>query len=79
MGISAGAKFTVMRWSGKSPPLFLIAERTLSFASSTALLGKPTMLKAGKLREETSTSTSTKIDSRPIVAPEKTRASINLL
>ena len=43
---------------GKEYPEFLIAERTRSFASETALSGKPTILMPGReLRVSTSTST----------------------
>src|SRR3989304_7344875 len=56
-GKSAGAKFTVNRRSAILADEFLIAARTRSFDSSTALSGKPTILKAGK-PEEISASTS---------------------
>ena len=45
--ISAGARFTVMRLTGHEKPLFFSALRTRSFASLTALSGKPTISKAG--------------------------------
>ena len=42
---SAGARFTVMRSPGNSKPAFLIAARTLSLLSFTAVSGNPTILK----------------------------------
>src|SRR3989338_4657001 len=48
-GKSAGAKFTVIRCGGNSAPLFLMAERTLSFASSTDFDGRPTIVNDGRL------------------------------
>ena len=47
-GISAGAKFTVIRLAGNSNPELIIAPRTLSLLSLTAVSGKPTVEKAGK-------------------------------
>ena len=44
----AGARFTVMRLTGKAKPQFLMAERTRSRASVTAASGRPTMVKAGR-------------------------------
>ena len=44
---SAGARFTVMRETGKGKPQFLMAERTRSRASFTAVSGRPTISKAG--------------------------------
>ena len=76
-GRSAGAKFTVIRLIGKSAPEFLIAERTLSFDSSTALSGKPTIVKLGNPWVATSTSTSTKTAFNPDTAPEVIFASID--
>ena len=75
-GKSAGARFTVIRLAGKSAPLFLMAERTRSFASSTALSGRPTMVKDGREPDEMSTSTSTGTASKPTTADELTLAII---
>src|SRR3989344_8668174 len=47
LGKSAGARFTVILLAGKSAPEFFKADLTRSFASSTALSGKPTMVKEG--------------------------------
>ena len=47
MRVSAGARFTVMRETGKLSPEFFIAARTRSRASLTAASGRPTMLKSG--------------------------------
>jgi hypothetical protein len=66
---SAGARFTGMRRIGNSQPLFRRAARTRSFASWTAVSGRPTMLKAGK-PGEMSTSTWTMRPSRPITAQD---------
>ena len=46
--ISAGAKFTVIRWAGYSYPLFFSALRTRSLASLTAASGRPTSSNAGR-------------------------------
>ena len=46
--VRAGARFTVMRLTGKAKPQFLMAERTRSRASVTAASGRPTMVKAGR-------------------------------
>jgi hypothetical protein len=62
-----GARLTVMRRSGKMPPLFWIAARTRSLASLTAAAGKPTMVNAGSPCP-ISTSTSTRAPSSPITA-----------
>jgi hypothetical protein len=40
--VSAGARFTVTRDTGKENPLFLMAARTRSRASLTAVSGRPT-------------------------------------
>ena len=45
---SAGARFTVIRDTGKSKPLDFTAERTRSRASFTAASGRPTTSKAGR-------------------------------
>ena len=45
---SAGARFTVMRETGKRKPQFFTAERTRSRASFTAVSGRPTTSKAGR-------------------------------
>ena len=63
-------------WPGKDAPEFLMAERTRSRDSSMALSGRPTMAKAGRPALTTSTSTSTRTESRPTVAPERTLANI---
>ena len=76
MGISAGAKFTVIRESGIAKEALIIAVRTLSLASSTALSGRPTIVNVGKPFSATSTSTSIKNPSRPMVVPEKILANI---
>ena len=44
----AGARFTVIRPTGKAYPLFLMAARTRSRASFTAASGRPTMSKLGR-------------------------------
>ena len=44
----AGARFTVMRDTGKVKPQFFTAARTRSRASFTAASGRPTMSKAGR-------------------------------
>ena len=45
--VSAGARFTVMRLTGKANPVFFIAERTLFFASLIAASGSPTISNLG--------------------------------
>src|SRR5688572_20605326 len=70
---SAGARFTVIRRSGNSNPLFRIAARTRSRASRTAVSGRPTMSKPGSPLA-TSTSTDTSSVSRPHSAQAVTRA-----
>ena len=45
--ISAGARLTVIRRTGKANPLFLTAVLTLSFASLTATVANPTISKDG--------------------------------
>lgn len=47
---SAGARFTVIRLTGKAKPLFFTAERTRFRASFTAASGSPTTSKAGSRR-----------------------------
>ena len=44
----AGARFTVIRLTGKLRPLLLAAARTRSRASFTAASGKPTMSNPGR-------------------------------
>lgn len=44
----AGARFTVMRLGGKLIPAVLMAARTRSRASFTAVSGRPTMSKPGR-------------------------------
>ncbi len=56
--LSAGARFMVMRLTGKSNPQFFSAARTLSRDSFTAASGRPTTSKAGRPPER-SVSTST--------------------
>ncbi len=56
---SAGARLIVTRLSGKRNPELTSAARTRSRASETVLLAMPTILKAGRLRL-TSPSTSTR-------------------
>jgi len=56
--ISAGARFTVILFTGKSNWEFFMAEVTLSFDSFTATSGRPTILNLGRPRAR-STSTST--------------------
>src|SRR5262245_55838015 len=68
LGSSAGARFAVMRRSGYWSPLFLMAARTRSRASLTAVLGKPTRKKFGKPWWPRSTWTSTRRPSRPSTA-----------
>ena len=56
--LSAGARFTVMRLTGKRKPLFLTAACTRCLLSFTAASGSPTMSKAGRpLEMSTSTVT----------------------
>src|ERR1700730_15676490 len=56
-----------MRLKGKRQPLFLMAARTRSFASFTAVSGSPTKLKAARPLAR-STSTSTIAPSKPMTA-----------
>jgi hypothetical protein len=67
-----------MRAEGNWAPELMMAVRTRSLDSSTALSGRPTIVKDGRPREATSTSTSTGTGLRPIVAPEKILASMVL-
>ena len=48
LGRSAGERLTVMRFAGSARPIEVIAARTRSLASETALSGRPTRLKAGR-------------------------------
>ena len=77
-GRSPGARFTVILCAGRSAPVFLIAERTLSRDSSTALSGRPTIEKEGS-PFEISASTTTCIPSSPLTLDESTFANIPLL
>jgi hypothetical protein len=72
---SAGAMLTVMRFCGNSAPAFRIAERTRSFASVTAVSGRPTIWKAGR-PEAMSTSMLTRSPVSPITAQPVTLASM---
>ena len=47
LGRSAGERLTVIRLAGSARPMAVIAARTRSLASETALSGRPTRLKAG--------------------------------
>ena len=62
--ISAGAKFITIRRMGNSNPVLRMAARTLSLASLTAAVGKPTISKQGKPRA-ISTSTVTTLAVSP--------------
>ena len=64
-----------MRRCGNSKPEFLMAARTRSRASCTAVSGSPTMVKAGR-PGAMSTSTSTMDPSNPTTAQLRTRASV---
>ncbi len=70
LGISAGARLTVIRESGIVKFVLTIAVRTLSFASSIDLSGRPTMANVGNPRSATSTSTLINIPSSPTTHPE---------
>ena len=48
LGSDAGDRFTVMRLLGNSKLALMMAERTRSLLSLTAVSGKPTIEKAGK-------------------------------
>jgi len=61
---SAGARFIVILSLGNSNPAFLIADLTLSLLSFTEVSGRPTILKAGRPKE-ISTSTSIFMPSMP--------------
>ena len=55
---SAGARLTVMRWSGNPMPLFFSAARTRSRDSLTAASGRPTTSNEGMPKDRfTSTAT----------------------
>ena len=77
LGISAGARLTVIFFGGKSKPLLIIAVFTRSRASSTALLASPTMVNPGNPAVATSTSTSIGIVVSPILAVD--RIFVNML
>jgi hypothetical protein len=62
--ISAGARFTVMRWSGNGRPAAAIAARTRAALSRTAASGSPTTSTRGSC-ELMRTSTSTAMPSTP--------------
>ena len=68
----AGARLIVTRWAGNSKPEFRIALRTRSRLSRTLESGSPTILKAGRPNE---TSTSTSDASIPNSEAERNRAS----
>ena len=72
--IFAGARFTVIFFTGKWNPLFLSAARTRSRLSRTVASGSPTMENWGR-PEERSTSTSTRCASTPTIAALRTFAS----
>src|SRR3954452_3656652 len=73
--ISAGARLTVTRCSGNSKPELRIALRTRSRLSRTDGSGRPTIVKPGRPKD-TSTSTSTVQASIPNTAAVLTQASI---
>ena len=73
--ISAGARLITTFWLGNENPEFLIAERTLSFASDTAASGNPTIITAG-MDCTKSTSTVILYASRPITVDVMTCATI---
>ena len=62
--MSAGARFTVIFFVGKSNPEFFIAETTLSLYSFTEVSGSPTIENTGS-PDEISISTSIKQASIP--------------
>ena len=70
----AGARLTVMRFCGNSKPEFVIAARTRSRASRTALSASPTIVNAGRPRRM-SHSTQTRRASTPSIANVVTAAS----
>ena len=75
-GISAGARLTVILVSGILNEALLIAALTLSFASPTALSGKPTIVKPFEAKpfeanDQPQVSViSIKIPSNPMTVPE---------
>ena len=69
----AGARLIVMRFCGNSKPEFVIADRTRSRASRTALSASPTIVKAGR-PTRMSASTQTRRESTPSSAKAVTRA-----
>ena len=69
----AGARLIVMRFCGNSKPELVIAERTRSRASRTALSASPTIVKAGR-PTRMSASTQTRRKSTPSRAKAVTRA-----
>jgi hypothetical protein len=66
----------VMRRAGSASPVAIIAERTRSRASDTALSGRPTMAKAG-MPGATCTCTSTGLTSIPSNATVVTRWTVS--
>jgi len=74
LGTLAGARLTVTRCAGNLKPELRIALRTRSRLSRTLGSGSPTMLKAGR-PNDTSTSTSIKDTSTPNSEAERNRAS----
>ena len=67
--ISAGARFTVIFFVGKSKPEFFTADTTLSLDSLTAVSGRPTIEKIGS-PDDISISTSIRLASIPQIAAE---------
>ena len=72
LGQIGGREIDVIRRAGKASPEAIIAERTRSRASETALSGRPTMVKAG-MPGATCTWTSTGLTSMPSNATVVTR------
>ena len=75
--ISAGARFTVIFFVGKSKPEFFIAEITLSLDSFTETSGNPTIENIGS-PDEISTSTSIRQASIPKTVAECEKEIINI-
>ena len=79
MGISAGAKLTIILASGKSMPELIKAVLTLSLASSTDLLGNPIILNPGKPFLEMLISTSMGMVSKPKWAADRILVNTNII